>query len=306
MPTYIPKPSSCQGCPWETVSVGFADSTGPSAATLALVAESAGDNEAQQGRALVGWTGQQVNNLLEHNGVKRDEVYCDNVVRCKPPPAKKGAKLPKEVIEFCTQQHLLPALQAIKPNCIIALGDYSLQFLTGHKGITKWRGSLIHSESFGKVVPTFHPAALMKGEGMAVYWPFVDFDFAKAIRESKTAAYVPPEENFNINPTIKDVMKFVKRARDAGRVSIDIETSGGSWWNTAPLCIGMCIEEAGRYEAICIPFYGYKGQIIWSEEEMYLVIKMVDAILSNSSIIKVFQNCLYDVQVLESIGWEVK
>ena len=305
---YSTKPANCNGCPWQDVSDGYASPTGPSSAKLAIVAESAGENEAVQGVALVGWTGQQVTNFLKNHGVRREEVYCDNVVRCKPPPSgKKKEKLPKDVIAFCTERHLKPALQAVKPNSILALGDYSLRYLTKNKGIGKFRGSLLYTEEFGKVIPTYHPSFLVKGESAQIFWPFVDFDFAKAIEESQTSTYTSPEEDYNVAPTLKDVFKSIGAIRKAKRCSIDIETSGGSWWNTAPLTIGMCWEwETERYKAISIPFYGYRGKEVWEADEWPYVIKSIDAVLSDPEIEKVMQNCLYDVQVLESVGFVVR
>lgn len=303
---YATKPDTCKACPWYDASTGYAAPTGPSSAKFAIVIENASENEAQQGVILAGWAGQQVSNLLKNHGISREEVYCDSVVRCKPPASgKKKEKLPKDIIEHCTSVHLRPALRSVTPNCILALGDHSLKWLTGFKGIGKYRGSLLRTE-WGKVVPTFHPNFFVKGESAQIFWPFVDFDFGKAIEESQTATYTAPEENFNVRPSLKDVFKFVRDVKQTKRCSIDIETSGGSWWNTAPLCIGACTEfEPGRYRAISIPFYGYRGAEEWTADEWPYILKSVDSVLSDPEIEKVMQNALYDVQVLESIGFRV-
>ena len=298
------KPDSCLGCPWYDISQGYAAGVGPSSAALVIVAESLGQNEVQQGIPLVGWSGQQVNRLLTNHGVKRQEVYCDNVIRCQPPASsgktKRSEKIPKKIIQFCTERHLKPALALIKPNAILALGDYSLRFLTEKKGISKWRGSILNT-SYGKVIPTYHPSWLVHGEAAHVMWPFVDFDFGRAIEESKTAEYIGTEENFNIEPSIKEIELFVEEVKSEGAVSVDIETSGGTWWTTVPLCIGMYLLKSKK--AMCIPILGYRGEYVWNSEELEKVIAFVSDILSSEEIRKIFQNGVYDIQVLESIGF---
>ena len=298
---YREKPPSCDNCPWQNVSLGYAAGIGPSNARLAIIAESLGDNEAQQGIPLVGWSGQQVNKFLAEANVKRQEVYLDNVIRCKPLVGTKK-KIPKEVVEFCTQQHVGPALELVKPNAIIALGDYSLKYLTGFKSISKYRGSILNTPR-GKVIPTYHPSWLIKGEGAIVMYPFVQFDFVKAIEESKFSEYKGPIENFNVKPSFEDVVVFFDKVRKFKKVSFDIETSGGSWWNTAPLCIGFFLPD----EAISIPFFDKEGRDYWKTEGEFIgVIELIYGILKNESITKILQNMMYDIIVLESCGFEVK
>ena len=306
MPDYQVKPASCEGCPWEKISLGYASGSGPSNARLAVIAESLGQNEAIQGVPLIGWAGKKLNSWLKSNGVSRDEVYCDNIVRCQPPPStgthKRADKLPKEIIAFCTERHLLPALGLVRPNATIALGDYSLNFLTGKKGISKWRSSVLMTQH-GKVIPTFHPSWLMKGENAIVMEPFINYDIGKGVLESKTHEYLPPKEDFNISPTLEEIQAIGKLALAERSVAVDIETSGGTWWNTAPLCIGFYFKGADC--AICVPFLGKGGIEIWSDDDRDKVVEAVWEILADERICKVFQNGNYDVKVLENVGFTV-
>lgn len=300
---YAPKPNTCDGCPWQHLDNGYAAGCGPSNARLAVVAESAGTNEAIQGVPLVGWTGSKLNEFFANHGINRREVYMDNVVRCMPPAGKK-AKLPKEVIAFCTERHLRPALELIKPNAVLALGDYSLKYLTGNTSISKYRGSLLltnFTDSRIKCVPTFHPSYLVKGNDAAIMWPFVDYDIGKAIRESQTPSYTPVTENFNVNPSIEDLRTFLEIARADGSCSIDIETSAGSWWNTAILCIGMYSHD----RAISFPLLGHRGAHIWNTTDLVEIIELLGDFLADGNVRKILQNGNYDIQVLESYGFTV-
>lgn len=318
MSEYREKPETCNGCPWEDKGVGYAAGSGPSTARIACVAESLGENEAKQGIPLVGWTGGELNRFLAQHGVKRTEVYADNVIRCKPPAGSKKT-IPKEVIAYCTERHLKPALQLVKPNVIIALGEHSLNYLCPEpdkliaprgkgkpkqtkKSIMKFRGSLLYSEKFAtKVVPTLHPAFLVKGEKGRVYYPFVEFDIGKGIRAGKTPEYTPLLENYNIRPTLDEVRAFFRKVREAKRVAFDIETSGGNWWNTAPLCVGFHCNG----EALCLPLLSQGGTDYWSEYQHSFAVQMLAGILADESIVKVLQNAAYDIIVLESMGFKI-
>jgi len=303
---YQAKPPSCDGCLWKDVTVGYAAGSGPTNAKLVVVAESLGENEAIQGIPLVGATGKQLNQFLKNHGVSRNDVYCDNIVRCKPPPSstltRKTDKLPKEIVQFCTERHLKLALNFIKPHCIVALGDYSLNYLTGKKGISKWRGSVLPTQ-FGKVVPTWHPAWLHKGESAIIMEPFLDFDIGKAVEESEAAAYTPPHEDFNIAPTLSEIKKLAEHSRQEGPISVDIETSGGSWWNTAPLCLGFYFSKSNR--AICVPFLSKGGVEIWSRNDLDAIVAVIYETLADEAIEKQFQNGMYNIIVLESMGFAV-
>lgn len=296
---YKAKPETCVGCPWEHESSGYASGIGPSKANLAVVAESLGDNEAVYGVPLIGWSGQQVNKMLADAGVARADVYLDNVVRCMPPVGNKK-KIPKEVVAFCTERHLKPALEVVKPNCILALGDYSLQYLTGKKGISKHRGS-IFAGHLGKVVATYHPAFFAHGESAVVMQPFVAYDFERAVAQSAFAELRRPTEDFSIDPNLPKIREFMRYAREVGKVAVDIETSAGSWWNTAPLCVGFYSHD----RAVCVPILGYAGANVWSEFSIDEILSLVGDILADEAVVKVFQNENYDIKVLESMGFKV-
>lgn len=307
MANWQAKPASCAGCLWENLSNGYACGTGPTNAKLAIIAESLGKNEAEQGIPLVGWTGQQANNFLRNHSVRREEVYIDNIVRCMPPVPGKTVingkkvkeKIPKQVADFCFERHAKPALQYIKPNVILALGDYSLKQLTGKKGIGKWRGSILHTPEYGKVVPTYHPSFLTKGDTAVIWYPFIDFDFSRAIEESKSPDYEPPTERYNLSPTLQQVKDFYDYVKLHKRVAIDIETSAGSWWNTAILCVGMYCHDRG----MAIPLLGKGGEWAWQKWVYPEVIQVINGILSDPTIHKIFQNENYDLQVLASNGF---
>src|SRR3990167_3750771 len=104
---------------------------GSSSAKLMIVAEATGKHEEEQGFPLVGPTGQLVNEFLTNAGVSRPEVYCTNVIKIRPPgnDLKRLHEYNKTIDEYIPQ--LWEEIQAIQPNCIIALGNLALTTITG-------------------------------------------------------------------------------------------------------------------------------------------------------------------------------
>lgn len=123
-----------------------------------LVGEGPGAQEDQQGEPFVGKAGQLLDRILEAAGFKRDEVYITNVVKCRPP----GNRLPTAQEAAACYPFLAEQIRLISPRIIVCLGALATQTLIDPAArITKVRGRW--SERFGaRVMPTFHPAALLR------------------------------------------------------------------------------------------------------------------------------------------------
>lgn len=123
-----------------------------------LVGEGPGAQEDQQGEPFVGKAGQLLDRILEAAGFKRDEVYITNVVKCRPP----GNRLPTAQEAAACYPFLAEQIRLISPRIIVCLGALATQTLIDPAArITRVRGRW--SERFGaRVMPTFHPAALLR------------------------------------------------------------------------------------------------------------------------------------------------
>ena len=99
--------------------------------------------------------------MLEGIGRTREEVYIANVIKCRPPGNRDP--LPDE-IEACTPW-LIEQISLIQPSVIATLGNFATKFvLQTEQGITRMRGS-VYPWHGRKVIPTFHPAAILHGGG---------------------------------------------------------------------------------------------------------------------------------------------
>ena len=127
-------------------------------AQLVFVGEGPGAEEDASGRPFVGRAGQLLDKIIIAIGLKREEVYIANIVKCRPP----GNRTP-ELDEVATcKPFLLRQLAFIRPRVIVALGAPSFQcLLRTREPITKARGHWREWNGI-KVMPTFHPAFLLR------------------------------------------------------------------------------------------------------------------------------------------------
>lgn len=191
----ILKPTSCKNCPINHVT---GDHWTPPAlipaSDILLVGEASGEEEILQGRGFVGPSGSWLNNMLAKAGIRRDFCSTANVIGCRPPdnvfPGDPKWKYTSrtaacEAINYCTKQHLWPAVGAKEWRRIIAIGDPALQALTGRKGILVWRGSplpLRGDNSRVRVIPTLHPSYLARD---SKYVSVAISDFRKTLQVPK-------------------------------------------------------------------------------------------------------------------------
>ena len=127
-------------------------------AELVFVGEGPGADEDAQGLPFVGRAGRLLNRMIELAGMKREDVYICNVVKCRPP--NNRTPLPDE-IETCSP-FLLHQIRTIKPRLVCCLGAPAVKTLLGVKeGITKIRGQFYDFQGT-KALPTFHPAYVLR------------------------------------------------------------------------------------------------------------------------------------------------
>lgn len=127
-------------------------------AELVFVGEGPGADEDAQGLPFVGRAGQLLNRMIQFVGMKREEVYICNVVKCRPPGNR--TPLPDE-IETCSP-FLLRQIRTINPRLVCCLGAPAVRTLLGIKeGITKIRGQFFDFQGV-KALPTFHPAYILR------------------------------------------------------------------------------------------------------------------------------------------------
>lgn len=162
-------------------------STGPVPSPLMLVGEGPGGVEDDYGAPLVGPSGQLLDKALLSVGITRDRVYVTNVVKCRP----RGNRTP-DMAEgaFCADRWLREEIRLVQPAAIVALGKAALRYFLGHEaGIVRARGHWISWKGI-PVMPTYHPAYLLRQYGrdlVQAKWD-VYYDLAAAKEQAAKAA----------------------------------------------------------------------------------------------------------------------
>lgn len=147
----------CTRCALSQGRTNAVPGEGPADAAVMLVGEAPGQQEDRFGRPFVGPAGHFLNELLEHAGLSREDVFITNIVKCRPP----GNRTPKpEEIAACND-YLIGQIAAISPKVICTLGSPALRTLIDERASI----SRVHAQPRKKsgilYVPLYHPAAAL-------------------------------------------------------------------------------------------------------------------------------------------------
>ena len=149
---------SCRACGLADTRTNVGFGVGTPTAEVLLVGEAPGASEDRQGEPFVGAAGEDLNGILSLAGLKREDVYIANVLKCRPP----GNRNPRPEEVLACSPFLRAQIRSIWPDIIVTLGNPATHFvLKTEIGITKLRGRF-HQMGHFVVMPTFHPAAALR------------------------------------------------------------------------------------------------------------------------------------------------
>ena len=279
---------------------------GPLNAKLAIVTDYPSKKEEKHKNPVSEFVGKNVEEFLrsQPSDLKIGLAECYRTSYCRVFPEGAEARLPakrekvaREVLANPQWDLLLfEELKKLQPNVILSLGEIALRGITGHKSISKYRGSIlpvkpdwIDALPNVKVVPTLHPRFMWTQYNAKVY---VKLDYEKALRYRKD--FRPFKENMLIwvcrHPNqLQDYWSRVRK-QEIKYYTCDIETYAGYL-----TYIGFCFDG---YEAVSIPLLDWKIP----GPERAMLWKICDEIL-RSKYPLVNQNIKYDAHYLEKWGF---
>ncbi|MDI6826463.1 MAG: type-4 uracil-DNA glycosylase [Candidatus Aenigmarchaeota archaeon] len=161
---------TCTRCDLHKTRTNVVFGEGSANARIMLCGEAPGYWEDQKGRPFVGNAGKFLDELLSIAGLKREEVFIANILKCRPP----GNREPRpEEIELCTS-FLNKQIKIIKPRIICTLGNYATSYILEKYGFKSDSMGKIHGKVFRvsnlstqlKIIPMYHPAT-------ALYKPYM-------------------------------------------------------------------------------------------------------------------------------------
>ncbi len=177
------KIASCNKCDLHHSREKGVPGEGPSNAEIIFIGEGPGFHENMQGRPFVGAAGDFLVELLDGIGLKREDVFITNVVKCRPPGNRDPAP---EELKTCSP-YLDQQLQVINPKVIVTLGRFSMARFFPHAKISEIHGQPVQVKGM-LVVPFYHPAAALHRPSLR---SVVEEDFASLPELIKNAEKTP-------------------------------------------------------------------------------------------------------------------
>jgi uracil-DNA glycosylase len=144
---------------------------GPANASIMFIGEGPGFHENEQGRPFVGAAGKFLDELLGKIGMKRQDVFIANVVKCRPP----GNRDPMLQELTACSEYLERQIQVINPMVIVTLGRYSMAHFLPNARISEVHGQARKVKG-RLIVAMYHPAAALHQQSLR---PTIEADFAR-------------------------------------------------------------------------------------------------------------------------------
>lgn len=174
----------CTLCPLHASRTHAVPGAGRVDADIMFIGEGPGHHEDQQGLPFVGASGQYLNELLHLIGLKRDDVFITNVVKCRPPGNRDP--LPNE-LDTCIPTYLNRQIEFIQPKIVATLGRFSMALFFPGGRITQIHGHPKHAD--GRIYyPLFHPAAVLRNPNLR---PVMEEDFKRMMGLAQELASAP-------------------------------------------------------------------------------------------------------------------
>jgi DNA polymerase len=150
--------SGCTRCALHSTRTQTVFGVGNPRARLMFIGEAPGADEDAQGEPFVGRAGQLLNKIIAAMGMKREEVYIGNILKCRPPQNRDP--LPSEV--ECCEEYLRAQIALIQPKYICALGRIAAHWLLKTEAPLGALRAGTHTYEGIPVIVTYHPAALLR------------------------------------------------------------------------------------------------------------------------------------------------
>lgn len=258
--------AECEKCPLNETGL-FVPSDGPASARVAYVGEAAGRQEVNSGKPFTGVSGQLLDKVNSHYGIKRKDVLLTNATLCRPPGAENLVP-PQGAIKAC-RPRLIHELEERGVQTVVTLGNTASQALLANSdGVSKLRVGWGRKSPYldqVRVVPSFHPAACLRNPD---FFPSLVADIGKVNREP-----VPWEEpKYVVYDTVEESLTVLRELEHhtGTDLVIDIETDKEK---------DVDYDHPNNYELLCIGL-GY----------------------ARKRVVVIERNALKDARVLEQLG----
>lgn len=155
---------NCSKCKLFKTRTNIVFGVGNKNANIMFIGEGPGADEDRQGEPFVGRAGKLMNMAFDVVGIKREEIYIANIVKCRPPSNRNPEQ---DEADACIN-YLRNQVALVQPKIIVLLGSVALKNILGKEySITASRGKWIDKKGI-LYMPTWHPAALLRDESKKI------------------------------------------------------------------------------------------------------------------------------------------
>ena len=266
-------------------------SSGPVNADIIFIGEAPGAEEVKAGEPFVGSSGRLLRSIAGNVRIIPHNVYMTNVVKERPKDNKievfisLDKSIPHRTPAYdLYEKALLEELNALDGRIIVAFGNVALYALTGHKGITTYRGSMLKSDRVpGKwIVPVIHPSAALRSPSLV---QFITYDLAHVYSLSKQNIIEYKQRELILNPNYLQVSNYLDHIDINLPLAFDIEIL-----NKQITHISLAQTEK---KAISICFYS-PGDTRFSTVEEEDIMFRLAVLLQDKNIVKLAHNASFD------------
>lgn len=264
---------------------------GPVPAEIMIVGEAPGYREDDVKRPFSGKAGQLLDRTLEKVGLSREECFITNVNKCRPPDNRTPTR---NEIKACAP-YFVAELEAVKPKFILTVGNSALLGVTKRSGIMKHRGE-IYERDGAKVLPTVHPAAVLRNPRYSDVWEADLAAFARLVRGEAGAA-APRTLLVRSGKSLKVLVELILKSK---ALAYDLETSGfQEWANDAEIATISVSPQRGL--AFVVPIH--HPETPWKDPQR--VLDVLGRALAFTNAKRIAHNAKFDDRWLNQFGQPV-
>lgn len=295
----------CDKCPANGSSCKVPPTPADSSAKLIICGEAPGATELRLRRPFVGRSGDYLDLALRRINLQRSAVHITNALLCRLPETASNSEW-RLALECC-RPRLEAELNKLGCNIVLSLGARALETLTGKRSIFPWAGAPLPGISQKTILPTLHPAFILRPQG----WDYSPVFFVHIARAYELAVNGPSEPcypKFFLWPDREASQALIDIHKAGKPIGFDVETMGVDPLKDVCMCVGISNEDL----AVSVPWESYLsgGKVIVPYlSESFVgrqIAKRMKLILQDSKIEKIAQNGPHDILTLERLGIKVK
>jgi DNA polymerase-1 len=242
---------------------------GPADSRIMILGEAPGYNEEVTGKVFSGAAGQELNKMLARAGLRREDIYVSNVVKCRPPENRTPERWEAKI---CADEYVTREMEALDPTHVLLLGNAALTAVAKKSGITKHRGVRLEVKGQPRhrtIMAAFHPAYALRNPGV---YPVLQEDIRRFARAIQGEFRVVPVKTRMVTGFrgFQQLLAMLEALPTGSVVSYDTEDRFRPWhpeW--AIVCLGLSWDGRNSY---VIPLYHPESPFrkVWYKLLMHL------------------------------------